>query len=212
MSITTSAQQIIKGEMSPRIPERYWEVINQYRDRLLNQAHSIVGSREDAEDVVQETFCEAFRDGQKLSAACSIGTWLQVINHRNAVDKVRHNKSDTTHKSARLKAQHSEKTLTTGGFSALELRDSVSAVLAKLPRNLRTVVQLRFWEHLSYKEIADRLHVPVGSVSGLLLEASLHLYDKLHNQAGKTGAGARNFKSSQGNTSTSKTNLHEEQP
>ena len=184
MSITTAAHQILETGSKDRtkFPEKYWELIEKYREPLVQQALLITGSREDAEDIVQETFCEAFRGEQKLSQASSIGNWLRIINHRNAQNRVRLNKRHDSRKMAQKLRNNSEQMFTTGGFSVLELRDSVRKVLHTIPQNLRDVVELRYWEHLSYKDIAVRLGIPVGNIGGMLLEASLLLYDKLRIQ------------------------------
>ena len=61
MALTTSAQQILKSSSGDlgQLPEKYWELVELYRAELLNQAFAVVGNQADAEDVVQETLCEA---------------------------------------------------------------------------------------------------------------------------------------------------------
>jgi RNA polymerase sigma-70 factor (ECF subfamily) len=187
MAFTTSAQQILRdGRMQPGerndIPEQYWEVIERYRQSLLDQAAQILGGREDAEDVVQETFYEAIRHSEKLNQADSIGAWLSTINRGNALNKLRSRKSRRM-QAASAKALP-EDTFTTGGFSALELRDSMNRALAALPADLHSIVKLRYFEHLSYKEIADRLQLQVGAVQRRLVQASALLYGQLKSHLG----------------------------
>jgi RNA polymerase sigma-70 factor (ECF subfamily) len=160
------------------IPEKYWELIAQYREELIAQATEILGNREDAEDVVQETFCAAFKDCQKLPAASSIGAWLRSINRCNALDH-RRGSSRRLKKVERKELLLGERTFTTGGFSVVELRESMHKAVDALPENLRDVVALRYWENLSFQEIADRLQIPIGTVQSRLFEASNRLYSKL---------------------------------
>jgi RNA polymerase sigma-70 factor (ECF subfamily) len=181
MAITTSAQQIIGNmriDIPVSIPEKYWELIAQYREELIAQATEILGNREDAEDVVQETFCAAFKDCQKLPAASSIGAWLRSINRCNALDH-RRGSSRRLKKVERKELLLGERTFTTGGFSVVELRESMHKAVDALPENLRDVVALRYWENLSFQEIADRLQIPIGTVQSRLFEASNRLYSKL---------------------------------
>jgi len=66
--LTTIARVALKqnGEASPAsASEQYWEVLNSYRSELLRQARAILASDADAEDVVQETFCDALREPKK---------------------------------------------------------------------------------------------------------------------------------------------------
>jgi RNA polymerase sigma-70 factor (ECF subfamily) len=187
MAITTSAQQIIGNmriDIPVSIPEKYWELIAQYREELIVQATEIVGNRNDAEDVVQETFCAAFKDCLKLPAASSIGAWLRSINRCNALDHRRG--SSRKLKAVERKQLLGERTFTTGGFSVVELRESMHKAVDMLPQNLRDVVALRYWENLSFHEIAERLQIPIGTVQSRLFEASNRLYAKLKPNFGAT--------------------------
>jgi RNA polymerase sigma-70 factor (ECF subfamily) len=183
MALTTAAQQVLKNSRmdSSGIPEQYWDVIERYRAELIAQARAIVGSDEDAEDVVQETFCEAFRDPAKLTDAESIGARLRLINKHNALDRVR-DKKRTSKRIIKKQQDDPESTFTTGGFSALELKESVGKALETLPEQERRIVGMRYFEHLPLKEIASRLNLPLGTVGRVLSEASVRLFDKLRVQ------------------------------
>jgi len=182
MATTTAAQQIlrnIEGRLQldgAELPQQYWELIERYRSELTNQALAIIGNLQDAEDVVQETFCEAFRDSEKLTQARSLGAWLRGINKNKALNRVR----DKRQESKRVIA--APRMDTTGGFSVLEMRESVAKAIETLPENLREVIVLRYWDQLSYEDIATRLKIPSGTVGRLLHDASVKLYEKLNVQ------------------------------
>jgi RNA polymerase sigma factor (sigma-70 family) len=185
MALTTAAQQILKNPRmdSSGIPEQYWDVIERYRQELIQQARAIVGSDEDAEDVVQETFCEAFRDPSKLADAESIGARLRMINKHNAFDRIR-DKKRASKRVIKKQQDDPERTFTTGGFSVLELKESVGKALETLPEQERQIVAMRYFEHLPLKEIAARLNLPLGTVGRVLSEASVRLFEKLRGQLG----------------------------
>jgi RNA polymerase sigma-70 factor (ECF subfamily) len=163
---------------SPDIPEQYWEVVERCRPELIAQAQAILGSREDAEDVVQETFCEAARHVEQLAQAESVLAWLKSINRANALDNLRSRQRD----SKRVQTRHEQSVgdaFTTGGFSRLELGDTLRTAMATLPPHLREAVRLRYFEHLSYKQIAVQLKIPIGNVGGMLMDASVALFAQL---------------------------------
>ena len=161
-------------------PDELWELLEKYRADLVAQALAILNSREDSEDAVQETFIEVARDPRKLPRT-GLGAWLKAINRRNAVDRLRVKRSDS--RRIELKAQRDpEDTFTTGGFSKLELHDSLDAAIETLPENLKTIVKLRYFEQLSYKEISERLKVPVGTVNWMLMDAFAALFARLKDQ------------------------------
>ena len=186
MATTTAAHTILTGvggagtDWKSRIPEQYWEIIDRYRPELVTQAHAILNNVDDAEDVVQETFCDAIREPGKLAQADSVGAWLKSINRCNALNRRR----DTQRSSKRMQAvqRMDDDTFTTGGFTVMELRESIGKALVVLPQNLQAMVKLRYWEHLSCKEIAARLKMPEGSVKRMLFEANNKLYDRLKAQ------------------------------
>jgi RNA polymerase sigma factor (sigma-70 family) len=135
--------------------------------------------------VVQETFCEAVCAKGRLADAKSIGGWLKLINHRNALNRLR-DRRQAGQKAARSQTEAPQRAFTTGGFSALELRESVQRALTCLSPELHAVVTLRYFEHLSYREIAERLHVEwsseewsIGTIQYRLMQASDLLYPNL---------------------------------
>jgi RNA polymerase sigma-70 factor (ECF subfamily) len=163
------------GAPSPST-EQPWDLIEQYRAELRAQAFAILGNREDAEDVVQETYCEAFRQREKLLQTGSIGAWLRSVNRCNALDRLRI-KLRTGRKTA--VGDGSEMPFTTGGFSVLEARDMVTKALEALPADTAEMVRLRFFQHLSFKQIAEKLKRPESTVKWQLIQGLMQLYDKL---------------------------------
>ena len=119
-----------------------------------------------------------------MNNAESLGAWMRTVNRCNALNRVR-SVSRERKKSARLQRIEPTKNHTTGGINALEIRDQVNKALQTLPASMREIVRLRYWENLSYKEIAEKLNLPVGTVGRLLCEASMQMYDsvKVHLEA-----------------------------
>lgn len=154
------------------------ELTELFREELIQDAMSVVGSRADAEDVVQETFCEVLKAPEKLNDATSVRAVLLTINRCNALDRVRHKKRDSERNIRKFKLDPS-RTETTGGFSSLERADFVASAIANLAPRMRAVVMLHYFQHQTYKQIAEQLGLPVGTVGRLLFEASKALYSKL---------------------------------
>jgi RNA polymerase sigma-70 factor (ECF subfamily) len=181
MSLTTCAHEIVRSSQmagSNEIPDEFWILVERYRVDLLNQAYAILGSMEDAEDVVQETFVDAFRHQQKLIGSPSTGAWLRVCNHANAVDRVRTRTSEAQ-KRNKKQIELPERVATTGGFNLMDVRECIAKGIEALPDALRTVVVMYYWEHLPYNEIGRRLNISVPSVRRRLYEAAPHLYKNL---------------------------------
>ncbi|HYF51981.1 MAG TPA: sigma-70 family RNA polymerase sigma factor [Planctomycetota bacterium] len=182
MAITTECREIVaQWDYRKHIPEKYWEVVERCRPELVAHANSILNDLQEAEDVVQETFLEIFRDPKKISHE-SIGASLKLINRCNALDRLR-NRKRAEKRSQKKQAEMPGRALTTGPFSRIESKEALLNALGRIPEHLRQVVELRYFQHYSYKDIAARLKIPIGGVGPLLSEASLLLYELLNDDA-----------------------------
>ncbi len=124
-------------------------LIERYQGGLLRLVGRFAENREDAEDVVQETFIAAYRQMARFRGEASLATWLSRIAIRNALRASRRHK-----RSANPSYEHDQANdhqPDAAGF--VTVREAV----ARLPKKLRVPVVLRFWEDLSGREIAEVL-------------------------------------------------------
>lgn len=179
MAVTTAAHQIVKESESESLPESFWEVVDSCRGALINHALSLVGNLEDAREVVQQTYCDAYRCGRQLAEAQSVSAFLRSINRSNALNLLRSRSRESGKRTRKAQAEPT-RLGTTGGFSMIEVRESIAKAIESLPEKMRAAVVLRYWQQLSHKEIAERLEVPQGTVWHLLSEAYVVLHPKLN--------------------------------
>ena len=66
--------------------DHFWQLVERFRADLVNQAVAILGDRQDAEDVAQDSLCRAFRCLSQLRDPQKLGSWLRNINRNNAAD------------------------------------------------------------------------------------------------------------------------------
>ena len=184
MALTTSAHEIMRASREAGgedVPDQVWALVDRYRGELINQAYSILGNLQDAEEVVQDSFCELYQKPKQLTEARSLGGLLRSINRANALDRLRSRRRD----SQRLKRQQEAKMSperTTGGFSQLDAREAISKAIEDLPERMRAIVNLRYWDHLPYEAIGQRLDLPTSTVWQLFYDASERLFEKLQDQ------------------------------
>lgn len=182
MSLTTSAHQILQnatqGTPMDEMPAEFWEIVERYRGDLVNQAFALLGSQDDAEDVAQETFCEAFRDRDRLAKVRSLGAWLRQINRANALNRRRDRKRHSD-RAERKQIEAPDRAFTTGGFTTLVVREAVAKAIETLPEAQREALVLHYWQHLPYDEIAARLKTSPRTVRRNLHEAYQALYGRL---------------------------------
>lgn len=181
MPSTTTAHQILNAAARSGladIPDAFWEVVNCYRAALIRQAFAILRDSGEAEDAVQETFCEVYRHRERLAEVRSLGAWLAAINRASALKRLRTNKRRAARVERKEEAFPS-RMMTTGGVRLFEMRETMAKVVEHLPPRLRTVMVLRYAEHLDCEEIARRMNVPPGTARRLVCEAVTQLHERL---------------------------------
>jgi RNA polymerase sigma-70 factor (ECF subfamily) len=118
-------------------------------------AYRMVGTRNAAEDVVQEAFLSLWRSGARYDRARgSVRTWVLGIVHNRAIDALRRS---TVHDRRRASDEGIEER-----FEARE----VHAALRTLPDEQCRVIELAYFGGFSQSEIATMLETPIGTVKG----------------------------------------------
>ncbi|MFA6468264.1 MAG: sigma-70 family RNA polymerase sigma factor [Bacteroidota bacterium] len=162
---------------------------------LYNYALRMTGNKEDASDLLQETFLKAYRFWNKFEQGTNLRAWLfrimknTYINvYRKEVkepDKVDYEEIEGFYNLVRDR-NSDDNDLQKKMFGQL-LDDDVSAALESLPEEFRTVVILCDIEGLAYEEIAEFLQIPVGTVRSRLHRGRKLLYVKLYDYAKQRG-------------------------
>lgn len=147
-------------------------------DALYNTAYRMTRNSEDAEDLVQETYLKAYRYYDKFEEGTNFKAWLFKIMKNTFINNYRRKQnapalSDFAEIEENFESQVSEEAarqIKNPEDELLEnvLDEDVQVALDKLPPDYRMVVILADLEGFSYKEIADILEVPVGTVMSRL--------------------------------------------
>jgi RNA polymerase sigma-70 factor (ECF subfamily) len=161
-----------KGEADAIILERcragereaFGILLHRYRDRILNLAYQLLGQRDDAEDVAQEAFTQAFRNIASYRGEAQFYTWLYRITVNLCLGRKRRTRKNETFDEEQDAAHRS-------GPAQVETRLAVEQALRELSEPLRVALVLREMQGLSYEEIAEILYVPIGTVRSRLSEA-----------------------------------------
>jgi RNA polymerase sigma-70 factor, ECF subfamily len=154
-------QQIVSGdsEAFSRFYDRYASLVFTFALRLL-------GSRADAEDLLQEVFLHVWRQAQSYNAERgSPEAWLTTMTRSRAIDRLRAiRRRDLSPLSPNEPAHLEGGTQVAPPTQALEAKLTVQGILTKLPEAQRTVLELAYFDGLTQSEIAARLREPLGTV------------------------------------------------
>lgn len=169
----------------------YANLVEKYQDRLLNSVFQVVGGREEAEDVVQEAFVQAFVKLDTFQGTSAFYTWIYRIAFNLAVSRRRKRRPE--HSIDHLREQTGDEPLDDATAVDAELEreercQQLYAALDQLSDEHRKIVVLRELEELCYEEIAEVLELPVGTVRSRLHRARLQLREYLQgNQVDSAG-------------------------
>jgi RNA polymerase sigma-70 factor, ECF subfamily len=160
----------------------FGELVEKYQHRLFQAIVHVVGAREDAEDVVQESFVQAYFKLKSFQRKSAFFTWLYRIAFNLAMTWRRKQKPKLS-----LDAAHDDQGLEVTDLSPTadqqllqaERATLVQAALQELLEEHRAILVLREIEGLEYETIAEILGIPGGTVRSRLHRARLQLREIL---------------------------------
>jgi len=152
--------------------EVFGMLVDRYEPKLLRYGKKFLATKEDIEDIVQDVFLNTYRTIQSFDTAQRFSPWIYRIAHNAFVNALRKNEYlpisvdfDTfiAHPVYEdpVEREHDQ----------LAMRLMIDRGLEGLSSKYREVLILYYFEELGYKDIADVLHVPIGTVSVRLRRA-----------------------------------------
>ena len=157
-------------------------LLNRHQDRLFNYIFFLVRSREVAEDIFQETFVKAITTLQqgRYQNDGKFAAWITRIAHNLVIDQFRIERNenaisnDETEFDLLNDAKFAEGTIENKMVNEQILKD-VRALIDELPDCQREVVFMRYYQDLSFKEIADMTGVSINTALGRMRYAVLNM-------------------------------------
>ncbi len=168
----------------------YASLMDMYRESIYFMMIKMVRSEDDAEDLTIEAFGKAFNRLHQYSPSYAFSTWLFKIASNNAIDFIRKKRikvtsMDTAYtndegESVSLDVKSTEKDpeeVTMHAEKVVLLRE----VVKKLKPRYRDLIEKRYFQELSYDEIAVDMGLPLGTVKAQLFRARAFLADMIKN-------------------------------
>ena len=167
-------------------PERFAELVERYTGELFRFLARFTGNAATADDLVQEVFLQVYHSAEKFDTTRRFKPWLFTIAANKARDYLRsQRRRPEVPLDAQVSAGDSDDQTFLGfladdspapwaALSETEQRDLVRQVLEGMPDNLREVLVLSYFHRVPYKEMAEVLEVPLGTVKSRLHAAVRH--------------------------------------
>jgi RNA polymerase sigma-70 factor (ECF subfamily) len=174
---TEDYQALLRCRQGDR--QAYGIVVKKYMQRAYFTALALVGNRDDALDLSQEAFVRAYQALARFDLHQQFFTWYYRILRNICLNHLRNHA-----KFVNLSEAKESETVDRGADPAAlaernDLSERLWKALASLRDEQREVIILKDLEDCSYKEIAERLEIPLGTVMSRLFNARKHLKEKL---------------------------------
>lgn len=164
------------------------ELVNQFRDKVFNTSLGLLQHKNDAEDIAQEVFIQVYRSITSFKEEAKISTWIYRITVTKCLDHLRSKKRKkrlgfvSSLFGADNKPIHEPQEFNHPGVQLDKKEDAAMLfkLVKQLPENQRTAFILNKVEELSYREIAEILHISASAVDSLLQRAKQNLIKKIN--------------------------------
>ena len=169
----------------------FGELVCRYQDRLFNTVYRLLGSAEDAQDVVQEAFLNAFQSLDTFKGDSQFYTWLYRIAFNTAVTLKRKQRVALSRHGLREgggevePADPSEFSQPDHALQQAEEERRIQRALNRLSPEHRAVLILKDMEGEKYETMAETLQVPIGTIRSRLHRARLELRELLQQEEEK---------------------------
>jgi RNA polymerase sigma factor (sigma-70 family) len=159
---------------------QFGALVDRYKDRAFALAWRLLGSREEAEETVQDAFVKAYRSLPEFRGASAFGTWFYRILYNSCMTKISRRHAEPVSledlSPAGLEvASESDDLDELERIAAEERYDILDTEIQKLPEKSRTVLTLFYVQAQRYEEIATILGIPVNTVKTNLFRARVLL-------------------------------------
>ena len=163
----------------------YIELVNRYKDKLINFIFNYLGDIESSEDVVQETMIKLYQKKHYYKEIAKFSTWLYTIAKNLAITELRKRKQRKTTLLSQFSKDDKMYDLPSNDNEVgQEIQTEIVSKIIReavnqLSEKFKTVITLRDIQQLSYEDISEIIDVPIGTVKSRINRARLQLQVEL---------------------------------
>lgn len=180
-STAPASKEELLGRVAQGDEAAFGDLYDQMAPRVLGLVKRLLVDHAQSEEVTQEIFLEIWQSASRYEAARGgASTWILTMAHRRAVDRIRSSQAgrdrDTKIGIRDLAVEYDNVSET------VETRiehERVEKAMSRLTELQRQAISLAYYGGLSHSEVAERLHIPLGTVKTRLRDGMIRLRDEL---------------------------------
>jgi len=173
--------------------DAYIELVNRYKDKLINFVYPYVNDYDRSEDIVQDTMLKVYTKKHYYREIGKFSTWIYTIAKNLANSDYRKNKRRRTKTFSQISSESETSYLKSNDLDIESQyennfnKNKINMAIEKLPEHFKCVIILRDIQEISYDEISLIMEVPIGTVKSRINRARLQLRLELKNIINKRG-------------------------
>ena len=144
-------------------------LMDKYQDKLYHHIRRIVGSHEDTDDVLQNTFIKVYKNIHGFKAQSTLYTWIFRIATNEALGLLQKNKRRQMSIVNGMEHNFQNHSIQADGPDPERIKLALNEAISRLPDKQKSVFNLRYFEEMSYKQMSAFLDTSEGA-----LKASFH--------------------------------------
>ncbi len=188
-------EALVKKYRQARDMNSFKTLVRRYQNRIFNSAYHLIGNKEEAEEVVQDTFVKVHQGIDNFREDASFGAWVFRISHNLCMDILRNRKKRVAIQTIPILARTGEETdgdyeagvddiadMTLEPAQVLDLKEESEIIelsLKSLPEAQRAVLILHDLEGFQYQQIAEIIGASIGTVRSRLHYGRIKLKEML---------------------------------
>jgi len=175
-SSSQTDEELLLGYRESGDPDLFSQLVHRYERELFSYLRRYLGDAEMAEDAFQAAFLQVHLKCQQFEPGRTVRPWLYTIATNQAIDAQRRSRrhrmvsldrsagADGEDVGKLLDLLTSRELAPTAQLNADERRNWLHQAVEQLPLGLRDVIELVYFQDLKYREAAESLNIPVGTV------------------------------------------------
>jgi RNA polymerase sigma factor (sigma-70 family) len=183
--------ELVKRAVEKQDQGAYEELLVRYRDSVYFLLLKMVNNKDDADDLTIEAFGKAFKNIEQYTPNFAFSTWLFRIATNNCIDFIRKRRMVTLSLDRTFSSGDGEEMTMDVKSDSLDPEEHMirkqknilmRSLVDKLKPRYRILIELRYFQELSYEEIAEKLDLPLGTVKAQLFRSREFLYNIIRHQ------------------------------
>ncbi|NLL27824.1 MAG: sigma-70 family RNA polymerase sigma factor [Bacteroidales bacterium] len=164
MSKISDAEILKLFEIKNKRQRAFTLLVNKYKEQAYWLIRRIVIDHEDTNDVIQNTFIKVWKNLENFQGNSKLYTWIYRIATNEAITYIKSNKSRYFVSLDEMINDFSDKLEADVYFKSSDIQIKLQKAIASLPNKQKLIFIMRYYENMSYKDIADAIDVKIGTI------------------------------------------------